>query len=1070
MATSISETVMNVGDGSATAPLVFSARRDGFGIVKAFRDPLRLIFWRCMLTWLVCVSFVQGSVPVIPALTDVQPIGSNPRANKMTAEAFEAHTADWRERYEQFIAEYAPDYTDSEWMLDPPREGRLRKPLPLARNGRAAAEIVVDLDPALHTPEATLGRADYPAEVAVMRHTGHVIVKNAVDELKHWLDTLTGADFPVVQAPSPGDRTRIFVGTHFARPRFAADLARLGEGEALDGFAVRSRGRDIYIFGATTKGTLNGVYAFLENNSDLIWAHSYSDLGTVFTVDPSLNAVWADALEVPGTIQRGWLGHYRERDGKPLPEWLWQMRNRSNFIVAPGPSPKKAEWGAWREGGGHMLGTFLPEPAKPYFPWIPDPATGELKQPDKIGHYHHNICMTHPDLPAAYAKKAVDYFRAEREKDPQAPMSALRLGVEDPGPNRNYGLCRCERCLRPIQLPDGRTIPVEHAVEEGLTFRTTQYYLLLEVIARALEAAFPDARLTTYAYYFAAEPPPFQTAVQPWLCPYGGGGQLRHRDYRAPLFSPTSARWWDYAYRWSRITDLTLLRDYHAMIANGPPFAEIVAWDVRALRPMGVTRFANESNLHSAFQQMDIWVASRVYWNPDADVEALRKYYLRRTFREGAPQMERFFGEIRDWWYTQHDRYESFIDLGRITSAMGRRIELYGLLRAAETEALHPVARANVTRLRKTFEAMLSPSLPNQTLTPDAMLGNAGLGRFERFSTFSQGGVPMATSTFSIGGTPIESKPLFSEREIDAADRTDWVFHARLRPVGRTAGENLPPPLLSVGSTVGTNTFWSPLIEPRRDAFGDHHYSARLVSHRPSGFDPRRFARISFGYPVDRQPETEGFQPTFSLFDLKLEDPFGAVQTANVSHGDAAGSALDLVIPPQPTLSVRGQNPTTTGVGAAKAWIRFDLSSRRYRPEAPATIVVTAANDPGWGVEGGQHARHLQLWALNKAYTPGPGQLGIDWREDALTWRNAPGNANSGRGCDVEAATCIQGLYHEPDAKAGAHFVFTLPRLGDFIQKDQSVTVMLTIDGNSHPYHFVSRHHPGLPGPRLIQD
>jgi hypothetical protein len=152
-------------------------------------------------------------------------------------------------------------------MLGPPRDGCLAMPLPLARGGKAVAEIVVDLDPKLHTLEASLGRSACPPEAAVMRHVGHVVVKNAVNELKYWLDTLTGADFPVVQTPSPGERTRIFVGAHFARPHFAADLERLGEGEALDGFAVRARGRDIFIFGATAKGTLNGVYAFIENNN-----------------------------------------------------------------------------------------------------------------------------------------------------------------------------------------------------------------------------------------------------------------------------------------------------------------------------------------------------------------------------------------------------------------------------------------------------------------------------------------------------------------------------------------------------------------------------------------------------------------------------------------------------------------------------------------------------------------------------------------------------------------------------------------------------------------------------------
>jgi len=839
---------------------------------------------------LACMTFFlhADAEPFVPPLASIEPIGSNPRANKTDERTHAAKTKAWRDAFSRYMGRYKPDYTDSAWMLGPPREGRLTRPLPLARGGRATAEIVVDLNPALHTPEVTLGRADYPAEVAVMRHTGHVIVKNAVNELKHWLDTLTGADVPVVQAPSPGERTRIFVGTQFARPEFTAELARLGEGEALDGFAIRSRGNNIIIFGATPKGTLNGVYAFIENNSDLIWAHGFSDLGTVHTVNPNLNVVWADALEIPGTIQRGWLAHYAD-DGSLDPatmsrhrSWMWQMRNRSNFTGSS--APKNAEWGCWREAGGHMLGTFLPEPAKPYFPWIPDPATGELKQPDKIGHYHHNICMTHPDLPEAYAKKLVDYFRAQREKDPSTPLSAIRLGVEDPGSNRNYGLCRCERCLRPIQLPDGREIPVEHAVKEGLTFRSTQFYLLLEPIARALEAEFPDARLSTYAYYFAVEPPPFQTAVQPWFCPYGGGGQLLHRDYLHPIFWETNAKWWRYAYGWSRITDLTLLRDYNGLLTNGRPFAEILAWDVRALQAMGVRRFGNETALHTAFLQMDFWVANRIYWNPEADVEALRKYYIRRTFREGAPEMERFFGEIRTWWYTSSGlKREDFVNLGWIIDRTGQREKLYGHLRRAQEQARHPLARANIARLRKTFAIWFH--LDPEEATADAMLANAKLGRHVRYSAFMHEQNPVPVSYLTVAGDKaVESGNLITAADAATADFSGWTFSLRLRPLGDAARDNFPPPHLSLGNDAASlvarggeaGSFWTPAAAPERQKDGSFLYRRRIEKTAGSSFVPATFSRIRLSYPpgVWRKPAA-GANPEFAVFDLQLTDPRG---------------------------------------------------------------------------------------------------------------------------------------------------------------------------------------------------
>ena len=48
---------------------------------------------------------------------------------------------------------------------------------------------------------------------------------------------------------------------------------------------------------------------------------------------------------------------------------------------------------------------------------------------------------------------------------------------------------------------------------------------------------------------------------------------------------------------------------------------------------------------------MEFWVLTRLCWNPAQDVEQLRKYFIRRTFREAAPQVEKFYGTIRSEWF-----------------------------------------------------------------------------------------------------------------------------------------------------------------------------------------------------------------------------------------------------------------------------------------------------------------------------------------------------------------------------------------------------------------------------------
>lgn len=55
----------------------------------------------------------------------LEPVGSNPRANKMTPEEFAAETAKWSERYLAYRENYRPDPTMDFRHLGPPAEGRL---------------------------------------------------------------------------------------------------------------------------------------------------------------------------------------------------------------------------------------------------------------------------------------------------------------------------------------------------------------------------------------------------------------------------------------------------------------------------------------------------------------------------------------------------------------------------------------------------------------------------------------------------------------------------------------------------------------------------------------------------------------------------------------------------------------------------------------------------------------------------------------------------------------------------------------------------------------------------------
>lgn len=183
------------------------------------------------------------------------------------------------------------------------------------------------------------------------------------------------------------------------------------------------------------------------------------------------------------------------------------------------------------------------------------------------------------------------------------------------------------------------------------------------------------------------------------------------------------------------------------------------------------------------------------------------------------------------------------------------------------------------------------------------------------------------------------------------------------------------------------------------------------------------------------------------------------MDSANVYFGNTVmgnGGSNTLV-------SVRGQN---TAKQSAKSWIRFDLTGLDYNAKTSAIVMVTAARagTQAW-------AASLRLYALKSGFTPGAGVLGTDWTEGTITWNNAPGNGgsatNDGRICDAATTTLI-GSTNPPSTIQGDRFAFTFDSLTNYVQADQSMTVMLTFFPANNGTEFASKEHASLAGPKLM--
>lgn len=578
-------------------------------------------------------------------------------------------------QWKSFLDQYKPDYSDSSKYLQPPAEGRIAQPIALTRSGRT--EAVIHIAPDAADP-----------------------VKLAAEELQLWLSKITGATLPIVTQQPAGSSPVIHLGAALTESKFADDVEFLKDS---DGFAVRASGKDVYIFGATDKGTLNGVFAFLEGNTDIIWPRARQELSSVYTVKPDLDIVWADVRSRPVTRLRGWATNLGQRAAHEV----WSYRNRLNYPTGGGTDAEGAairqSYGAYVEyGGGHNLHFFISKSENPerFHPVM------NGQRVEKLNIWKHQLCFTHPDLPGEMAKNAVEQLRT---KVP-AGINSYNIKIED-----NWGLCTCERCMTPITLADGRVIPPTHGA-----FRSTQFFTVLNEVTRLVRQEFPTLTIGTYAYFFTATPPLIDVNqnIRIYFCPYV------RKDYRSPLSSPINDHWWRQLERWAKKSPNVVIREYYGIMQGFRPISEVVAFDLRSYVERGVLEYTSELNsdervIHGGvlrgggdewdWTSMEYWVINRLYWDPYQDVEQLRKYYIRRTYHEAAPQIEKFYGDIRASWYANSLQPGGFIELPNMVRSYfannaEREKQARELLEQAQKNVRHPMASFQVQALRYVFD------------------------------------------------------------------------------------------------------------------------------------------------------------------------------------------------------------------------------------------------------------------------------------------------------------------------------------------------------------------------------
>ena len=519
-----------------------------------------------------------------------------------------------------------------------------------------------------------------------------------------WIEKITGANVPILATPSAQANEKVFVGTAFAGG-FPADLTKL---QGNYGFAVRRRGNRVYVFGSRPRGTLYGLYALLERNTDLIFARPHDGFGTVHGQSADLVLKDTDFIEIPVFLNRrfgpNWPAH--------RPTGVWLLRNRDNTRDHRASYKGFLDLDLIEAYGTNFAVPIAHHQQKhpEYFGY--DPTTRSRRF---VKHGEGTMCLSVPGLPAIWARGLARNVAAHEARVGRK-VEHVRLG-----PGDNWFCCQCDRCVAPLTLPDGSRLECKDpdAIKDPL-FRSTQITMFLNEAMKTWKTLRPEIPIHVLAYIHFAEPPrvPVHPDLGIWFAPYPTN------NMHFPLLDPRQPEPWRSRFaQWLTRTDR--LGFYEYFEAKPSPQAFYAAANLRAVmrRPdhRNALIYAEMSNdfgtkgighgeLGWDVGLMNHWVHTRLFWDPTQDVDALYTYYIRRTYREAAPQMLAYYQLIRSSWLAPDNttRSSCHASIAGVYKGLivdrGLEKECFRLLKEAEAAARHPHSRTMIRRMRERYE------------------------------------------------------------------------------------------------------------------------------------------------------------------------------------------------------------------------------------------------------------------------------------------------------------------------------------------------------------------------------
>ncbi len=478
------------------------------------------------------------------------------------------------------------------------------------------------------------GKSDYRISVASIASESE---KWAAKELQHWIKEIGGAELAILpfdqnylgpqivvgakpvaevaeasslklksgslakQNPSTSSGTEVSHLVNDASTGSASSDATLHES-----FHYFNIGPNIYITGGQQRGTMYGVFDFLERELGCRW---YTPSVNVIPKRSEWKFVWIDHSEKPGVRVRN--DFYFEAFDP-----IWATRNKMNGAMG------------YREQPGGIESYWA---VHTFYPLMP-PSEFYKKHPEyyslidgKRIFERAQLCLTNPDV----LRIITDRIKKRMKESPE-------YLIYDVSQNDWHNPCQCDKCQAIAKAKGG---------ESGLII------WFVNQVAEAVEKDFPDKFIGTLAYQYTRTPPKDISPRHNVVVRLCSIECCFAHDFKS---CPENKSFLEDLKGWSAIAPHMYIWDYVVNFGHYVmpyPNFRVLQSNIQSFRDnhaIGIMEQASYQGRGGEFSELRAYLISKLLWNPECNTEAVINDFIFGYYGRAGKFVRQYFDLLHD--------------------------------------------------------------------------------------------------------------------------------------------------------------------------------------------------------------------------------------------------------------------------------------------------------------------------------------------------------------------------------------------------------------------------------------